>query len=482
LYEQLGQAERGLLHAEVAAALEKLYAGSPEEICVQLAWHFEQAGDESKAAEYSLQAGRRALSQGAPREAARFFERALEWLPEEDLEGRWRVTLEHNTVLVYLSDLEAWKANIQKLHALARASGDSARVAEVFNREANLALSGGEYGAGLLAADQAVAAARLAGDTVQEALGHHWKVLLYTYLGQFVSGRQAGELALALARASGDETAVMRTLRSVGQLEIWAGYPARALSSKAQSLEIAQRLGDRRMEQTLLLGRNLCYVRMGLPKEARASFEQGLEVARRIGLVAAFANNKALLGDLELLEGNLGAAKLAFSESYAELVKLRQPFGMAHMLMLLGTATERLGEISEAAGHFAEALKGFQQIGGNPKLEMQCRAGIARCALALGQTDVAQQQAAAGWQEVMAHDQQSFAIPAQVYLACADVFAQAGDQETAKIALEIGYRELIDQAYQIDNPEWRKSFLENIPEHRELLTRWGNRQHRDDLG
>lgn len=85
LYNKLGAGERRLLHGEVAAAMEKLYA---EEYCddvtVQLAHHYVAAGQIEKAVEYLLRAGDRARNLRAHPEAADFYQQALDFLKQQN--------------------------------------------------------------------------------------------------------------------------------------------------------------------------------------------------------------------------------------------------------------------------------------------------------------------------------------------------------------------------------------------------------------
>lgn len=39
-------------------------------------------------------------------------------------------------------------------------------------------------------------------------------------------------------------------------------------------------------------------------------------------------------------------------------------------------------------------------------------------------------------------------------------------------ALETGYREWMTRAEKIGDPDWRKSFLENVSEHRAIVEMW----------
>jgi predicted ATPase len=78
LYNELSAGERQILHGEIAAILEELYAGRLNEITIQLAWHYAEAGYGDKALPYLLQAGDRARALFAFAEAALHYQRALD--------------------------------------------------------------------------------------------------------------------------------------------------------------------------------------------------------------------------------------------------------------------------------------------------------------------------------------------------------------------------------------------------------------------
>jgi ABC-type oligopeptide transport system substrate-binding subunit/serine/threonine protein kinase len=83
LYNDLGIGERQLLHGEIAELLEELYAGRTEEITVQLARHYAEAGMGGKAATYLLKAGDRARGLYAHHEAIDHYRQALVFLTEQ---------------------------------------------------------------------------------------------------------------------------------------------------------------------------------------------------------------------------------------------------------------------------------------------------------------------------------------------------------------------------------------------------------------
>lgn len=78
LYKRLSQGERRFLHGDVAAAMEELYDGQLDEIAVQLAHHFYQAGDYSHAFQYFTLAAERAVHLYESGEAITHYTRAIQ--------------------------------------------------------------------------------------------------------------------------------------------------------------------------------------------------------------------------------------------------------------------------------------------------------------------------------------------------------------------------------------------------------------------
>ncbi len=78
LYRQLSHGERRLLHGDVAAALEMLYAGQLDEMAVQLAHHYYRAGDHTNAFHYYTLAGQRAARLYESGEAIAHYSRAID--------------------------------------------------------------------------------------------------------------------------------------------------------------------------------------------------------------------------------------------------------------------------------------------------------------------------------------------------------------------------------------------------------------------
>lgn len=75
-YAELGLSQRRFLHRRVATALEQTQAGLPGSAAL-VAHHYDEAGDDARAAVLWLQAGDEARAMAAPAEAERFYRRAV---------------------------------------------------------------------------------------------------------------------------------------------------------------------------------------------------------------------------------------------------------------------------------------------------------------------------------------------------------------------------------------------------------------------
>ncbi len=136
LYNELSAGERRLLHQEVARTLADLHAEDLDEISVQLARHYQEAGDIARAVEQYMAAGGRARRLYANHEALGHFDHALELAgdPNDEMMG------ERGAVLLELFRGEAAVEDYEWLLESARAEGN--RPAEL---EALLGLGRGHY-------------------------------------------------------------------------------------------------------------------------------------------------------------------------------------------------------------------------------------------------------------------------------------------------------------------------------------------------
>ncbi len=99
LYNRLDVVVRAQLHNDIGLTLEKLYTDQAEQVPVQLARHFEEAGIIEKAVEYLEKAGDKARQVYANEEAQRYYRKALtlldNWKPDSSQKDLQQHTVAH---------------------------------------------------------------------------------------------------------------------------------------------------------------------------------------------------------------------------------------------------------------------------------------------------------------------------------------------------------------------------------------------------
>jgi hypothetical protein len=132
---------------------------------------------------------------------------------------------------------------------------------------------------------------------------------------------------------------------------------------------------------------------------------------------------------------------------------------------------EQDGRLAEALAGFEQAVSTLKEIGTVGNL-FDAEAGLARCLLKLQRLDEAQERAFPLWHHLREQAGARMEFPVMAYETCADVFAAGGQLRLARRAVAAGYGELLVRAGKISLPAWRRSFLEQVPEHCRVQDRY----------
>jgi tetratricopeptide (TPR) repeat protein len=140
----------------------------------------------------------------------------------------------------------------------------------------------------------------------------------------------------------------------------------------------------------------------------------------------------------------------------------------ASALICVGRALARLGYLDDASGAYGQAFDLRRELD-QRNLATEALAGLARVSLARG--DLA--QAKAHVEKVLSY-LESNALdgtdePFRVYLTCYRVLQASGDPLAAHI-LDQAHRLLQERAAKISDEKLRRSFLENVAAHREIIS------------
>ena len=309
--------------------------------------------------------------------------------------------------------------------------------------------------------------------------------------GNYAEARAYLEQSLRIFREIGDRRKEAFVLDSLGVVFTDQGDCAEARTYCEQALQTCRQTGDRRSESRVLLNLGYVFHQQGDYARARAHYEQSLGISREIGL----GRGKAMaLSNLSLLSHHLGDDEAA-REFGQQALLIAQEIGDRHVQ---GRALTRLGHALAGLGHLGQAAEVYQQAM-NLRRElcehnraMESLAGLARVSLAQGNLPQAQAQV----EEILnyletntpstgpsarlrraqsgrsgqgsGHGLEGTDEPFRVYLTCYHVLRANQDLRAQEI-LVTAHRLLQEQAAKISDEEMRRSFLENVAAHREIV-------------
>ncbi|MFM8320712.1 MAG: ATP-binding protein [Chloroflexota bacterium] len=479
-YETVLLKQRRAYHSQVAQWIEAQAGERLEEHQAQIAAHFAEGGQPLPAADAYTRAGERALQLGLLGEARRLFDQALALVTPDDLPRRWRALFGRSEVLSWLSDIPARHADDQALLALAQQTGDPHWLAWAHFRIGCQAQVEGHYEQALASMQAALTTARQSHSLADQASILPMLVFVLARVGDLQTAGELVEPALATARQTGDLNLVSRALANLSTYYLSVGDLPNGIALLEQQVEICHQRGYMVGEalglsnlgyQTLLLGRFAA---------GREMLEQALQLARELG--ARHIQAYCML-NLALADWRLGATQSALQTLQASLPDLeatRDRIGLASRLLYLGLVYEQCRNLPQAEESYSQALEMFTQAEAAPQV-IDAQAGLARIALLAGaEAGITPSAQASARQRLQArvdqvagflqqHSPQGLELPLLAYLTCVQVYQALADPTGAAWAIQAGQAELSARAQRLSDPLAQETYLDAIPEHRELL-------------
>lgn len=515
LYHSLDPIERAHRHGQVGTALEKLYGAQSGEIAVQLAHHFERTGNLTRACVYLYQAGQQAFHLAEHTLAVAHFSRALEYTPETDLAGRFKLLLGRERVFHNTGQRQAQEKDLQALEALAQALGPTLQAQAALRRAHFCDKTWNESGL-LQAAEQAISLGQMIGLEEVVIEGLSLKSLAY-HPSDRRRAADLGEQALALARQRGLKALEADILRELGicyeDLDL---DKARLYAEEARQLYRSS--GDRSGEgRTLLVeaffladrqdyagslrcfqtSRRIChevgnrqdeiyafsficflYEFLGRPDLIVADLLEAAEWTRSLEVphfrfIAIFhlAMANMLLGNAAQALAYAGQALEFHYQSRIVLLPEAEAMWAGSLHCLRGIIQMQRGQIEEAGEDYCQAFVFFQQAHGSGFQQLPWIFS-AELALAQGETGRALGCIETGLpfleNQTCYYQDCTYFLE---YLIAYRVLAASQDQRAAGVLAE-AHRRLQEQASRITDEDLRRSFLETYPWTREITALW----------
>lgn len=328
-YGSLLQERRRVLHARIVEAIEQLYPDRLVEQVNRLAHHAFRGEVWNKAFTYSRQAGDKAATRSANREAVAWYEQALVTLghfpqSRETLEQAIDLRFDLRNALFPLGEHERMLDPLREAKALAETLGDQRRLGWVFSYMAQYFRITGDPDRAIESAQHVITIARSIPDFVLE-------IATSTHLGP-------------LYRERGDYRRAIEILRK--NLDSLQGSLAR------------ERFGLAGLPSVLLRFHLVwCLAELGNFTEGIVCAQEGIRIAEEVDNPYSLMFAYAGAGILRLLRGELSQATPVLERGF-ELCRVRNfPIPFSLIASPLGIAYALSGRLAEAIPLLEQALE-----------------------------------------------------------------------------------------------------------------------------
>jgi DNA-binding winged helix-turn-helix (wHTH) protein/tetratricopeptide (TPR) repeat protein/class 3 adenylate cyclase len=441
-YESLLQGPRRALHCRIVEVLEALYPDQRAELVERLAHHALRGEVWDKAVGYCQQAGEKALTRSAHREAMGYFEQALSALPHlpEQRDAREQaldLRLALCSALYPLGYSERILACLREAEALAATLADPHRLGQISVFLSNHFRNMGAYDQAIAAAQRSLALATASGDAVLHALANHQlgetyeaqddycraidcyrktiayfdearyrerfgqvslpaalsRALLascYAELGMFPEGRALGDEGLRIAETVDHPGSLMWAYWGIGLLALRQGDLCKAIPRLERAMGLCQDADLSAWFPRIAATLGVAYTLGGRVVDAVSLLTQAMEQAMIAESPRARVSRSLPLGEAYLLAGHVEEAHALAKRALALFCAHQRRGHQANALRLLGEIAARREppEVAQAEVYYCQALALAEELGMRP-LQAHCHRGLGTLYAKTGQPEQA---------------------------------------------------------------------------------------------
>ncbi len=348
-------------HRKVAEAIEIVYADDSS-IAASLYYHWSEAGNIEKRAEYAYLAGLYSMEQYANHEAITFLNDALLHFAPNAKEKRFDCLLAREHCFDRLGNRPAQKEDLNQLETTAAQLAQLEKRAAVALRRAHFEHVTGNFNEMILSAQKGVSLAVKMNNSVKMAEGY----LLWGTALRLQTKFDLAEMRLKEAIKVAESINNQRILSdALGQLSMTLSPQRRddeALEYAKRSLSLSQSTGDKVQESYAWYHLGWILEAMFQYDETNDAFEQALAITREIEYRRGESMVLTALGDIQIYMGRFDDAQrnlmngLQLNEEVGDKGRVGENYLSLAMLNI------RLGQYEEAESYAIKALDNFKLI------------------------------------------------------------------------------------------------------------------------
>lgn len=365
-----------------------------------------------------------------------------------------------------------WEQAVQRVRAHHRRQAFSDLLAEV-ERMASVWLVGSSlfFGDHAGAREYAMGAVRLCQALRKRRSAAYCRsmvAMIDFYTGDDEAARQCLEDVVSQARTLEDRSGEIGVQWELAEVLRVQGHYERARMMLGSVVSVARDLGSRYAEIHALATLVRLHCQLGDAASAQAWYDQLVQMMGHVGITPdSKAAGLRACAIYALHTGNHQQA-LADAEEGAQLTELYDiPYYRAEAAVILGHARTGMNQLAAAATAYEQAVTWYAQLGNAP-LASEPRAGLAQLALAHGDRVRAHTLVEPLLPVLAASPRACVQTPFYAYLICYRVLEASHDPRATSL-LQMARQRLGETADHLADDALRRSFVENVPAHRELL-------------
>ena len=368
-YESLLQARRRALHAEITAAIERLYPARLAEQVDVLAHHALAGELWEKAVQYLRRAGIKAASRSASRDAVERFEQALtvlERLPETPQRLEWDLDLRIRLGNCFwtLGDVMHMNEHVRVAETLAVALGDRRRLGQIAATRSHCGWLLGELDRAIEDGERALSIAEELGDVALRMRATYFVGQSYECLGDYQRASHYQRAIIQLLSGQSPQT----RFGVAGVPAVWCRFSlvwclaelgdfAEADARTEEAIRIAAVVDDALGSVAASLAIGFVGLRAGRPLESLEAAQRALELCRSANINILTPIVTFVLGAASTLADRASAAAAMLQQAVHDAASLNFLVYQPLLLAALSEAQLRAGRPSEARHHGQHALR-----------------------------------------------------------------------------------------------------------------------------
>lgn len=504
------------LHQAAAAAIEGVYTGELAPQYASLVYHFHEGEDPAHEGHYAQLAGDYAASQFANQDALRFLTRALDLTAPEDNRRHIDLLFARERVYHILGDRNGQEQDLRQLNPLLAASNDAQQRLQFNLRSVQRAGLVQQYAQAASTLAEAMHLAEEMQDVRAQAECYRMLGRILVQQGKYREARAEIERALELLNRLNQPDELAATLFALGIVFYYEANYADAFPYMAQAHRFYVQAQDREGEANSLRMMGVIEHRRGHYTEAKAHYDAAIAISHTIGWRQGEAYLLGSVGNMQFMLGDFTSAQ-SYHEAARQMCReLQDREGEGASLDTLGLAAHAQGKAAVAAAYYRSALQIQEGIGdqsgvtytlthlgyldleggdtrnaealfqravairrelGDSSTQMDSLAGLALALAANGKPAEALALVDQILTWTAANGVENLEFPAQVAVACHHLTAAdpvTPPQLRARVQALVGqsWRYVQGCADQIQDPEQRRTYLEQGLGNRELAQLW----------